>query len=260
MSGGWLRALTILLMLGGAAAAADAGDDGPRLPCGTAPYPAFAEPGAPPNVRAWSGKAAQGWIPPACIGWAPKEADMLVAVAGSFRLDGEIDAVLARLGAISAKKAVRYWSTTEKEWKPLVTDAYALGSSDPASRRADFAPAQWVAGQGLYYAQSDNRTSGTCVYREFVRGVYRDRVIVESENVSPLKKMMVTLFDQGAMQTAYVIERRAPGVWNFYSLTRTRMASALLPTGGEGSYINRSVAFFRYVAGIPTDQEPPAAR
>jgi hypothetical protein len=260
MTGRWLRALTIVLVLGGEAAAAWAADDGPRLPCGTAPYPAFAEPGAPPNVRAWRGKAAQGWTPPSCIGWAPKDADMLVALAGSFRLDGEIDAVLVRLGAISAKKAVRYWSTTEKEWKPLVTDAHALGSADPASKRGDFAPAQWVAGQSLYYAQSDNRTAGTCVYREFVRSVDRDRVIVETDNVSPLKKMMVTLFEPGAMQTAYVIERRAPGVWNFYSLTRTRMASALLPTGGEGSYINRSAAFFRYVAGIPTDQEPPAAR
>jgi hypothetical protein len=62
------------------------------------------------------------------------------------------------------------------------------------------------------------------------------------------------------MQTAYFLERREPGVWNFYSLTRTRMASSLLPTGSEASYINRAVAFFRHVAGIPTDQEPPGAR
>jgi hypothetical protein len=38
------------------------------------------------------------------------------------------------------------------------------------------------------------------------------------------------------------------------------MASSLLPTGGDASYINRAVAFYRLVAGIPTDQEPPAAR
>ena len=241
-------------------AAARGADDGPRLPCGIAPSPAFAEPGAPPNVRAWSGKAAKGWVPPACIGWAPLEADMLVAVAGSFRHDGEIDALLARIGAISAKKGVRYWSTTDKAWGALVTDAYALSGPDPELRRADFAPAQMVKGATLYYAQSDNRSAGKTVYRERVLTSDRDRVVIEQDNATPLKKMMVTLFDPGDLQMAYVIERRAPGVWGFYSLTRTRMASAMLPTGGEAPYINRAVAFFRYVAGIPTDQEPPAAR
>ena len=28
----------------------------------------------------------------------------------------------------------------------------------------------------------------------------------------------------------------------------------------RASYINRAVAVFRYLAGIPTDREPPAAR
>ena len=38
------------------------------------------------------------------------------------------------------------------------------------------------------------------------------------------------------------------------------MASAVLPVGSDASYINRAVAFYRLVAAIPTDQEPPAAR
>ncbi len=38
------------------------------------------------------------------------------------------------------------------------------------------------------------------------------------------------------------------------------MASSLLPTGSDASYINRSVALFRHLAGIPTDQDPPVAR
>jgi hypothetical protein len=258
----WLPCGFVLVgLVGGlAGAAARAGDDGPRLPCGAAPLPAYAEPGAPPNVRAWNGKAARAWAPPACSGWAAMEADMLVAVAGSFRHEGEIDTLLVRIGAISTKTNVRYWSTTEKVWQPLVTDAFALSGPDPAQRRADFSAAQIAAGQTLYYAQSDNRTGGPSVYRERVVAADRERLLVESENVTPLKKMMVTLFEPGDMQTVYVIERRAPDAWNFYSLTRTRMASSLLPTGGEASYINRAIAFFRFVAGIPTDQEPPAAR
>ncbi len=253
------RALVLVLLLAGLAPAR-AGDELPRLPCGTAPSPAFAEPGSAPNVRAWSGKAARAWEPPSCTGWTPMEAEMLVALAGSFRHVGEIDALLARVGAVSAKKGVRYWSTTEKSWQPLVNDAFALSGPDVAQRRADFSAASIKPGLTMYYAQNDNRTAGDSVFRERVVAADRDRLMVVSENVSPLKKMMVTLFEPGDMQTAYFIERRADGVWGFYSLTRTRMASPLLPIGGEASYINRSVALFRHIAGIPTDQEPPGAR
>ena len=74
---------------------------------------------------------------------------MLVALAGSFRYDGEIDGLLARIGAISAKKGVRYWSTTEKNWQMLVTDAFALSGPEASLRRADFKPAELAQGPGL---------------------------------------------------------------------------------------------------------------
>ena len=198
-------------------------------------------------------------MPPACTGWAASPADILVAVAGSFKHDGDIDVLLARIGAISAKSNVRYWSTTEKRWQPLVTEAFALSGPDAAQRREDFTPAQFAKGQTLHYAQSDNRSSGKTVYRERVLCVDRDRLAAVSENLTPVKMTLITLFDTGDMQTAYFVERRSPGVWNFYSLTRTRMASSLMPIGSDASYINRAVAFYRLVAAIPTDQEPPAA-
>lgn len=255
------RTLAIaMLALGIAAMPARAADASPRLPCGAAPLPAMAEPGAAPNVLALSGKPAQDWQPPGCTGWTTAGFDVVVAVAGSFRLDGEIDELLARVGAVSAKKGVRYWSTTDKAWHPLVTEAYALSDADPAHKRADFTPAQLTKGQSMYYAQSDNRSAGKTVYRERVLAADRDRLVMSSENLTPVKKMMLTLFDAGDLQAVYFIERRAPGVWGFYSLTRTRMASSMLPTGGEASYINRAVAVYRHIAGIATDQEPPAAR
>jgi len=34
----------------------------------------------------------------------------------------------------------------------------------------------------------------------------------------------------------------------------------VMPAAGDASYINRAVAFYRHIAGIPSDQEPPAAR
>jgi hypothetical protein len=261
MRAGFVQALAVAALLvsqGGMPVQAD--DDLPRLPCGTAPLPAYAEADAPPTVRSWSGKAARSFAPPPCTGWAAMEADMIVALAGSFLHDGGIEALSARIGAISAMKGVRYWSTTDKNWQLLVTDAYALDGPDASRRRDDFGAAQVVAGRTLYYAQSDNRTAGQTVYRDRVVAAEPDRLMIANENVAPLKKMLVTLFEPGEMQTVYIVERRAPGIWGFYSLTRVRMASILLPTGSDASYINRSVALFRHVAGIPTDKEPPAAR
>ena len=249
-----------MLVIALAALPAQAGDDDPRLPCGAAPQPAWAEPGQAPAVQAWRGAAARTWVPPACTGWPASGADLLVAVAGGFRHDGGIDALLARIGAISAKARVRYWSTTDKRWQPLVTEAFALSGPDAALRRDDFGAEQFIKGQSLYYAQSDNRSSGRTVYRERVLALDRERLAVASENLTPVKMTVVTLFEPGALQTAYFVERRAPGVWSFYSLTRTRMASSLMPIGSDAPYINRAVAFYRLVAGIPTDQEPPAAR
>jgi len=257
----WRATLAVVACLAGLAGAPlRAADELPRVPCGVAPVPAFAEPGTTPNVRVLKGKAARAWAPPPCTRWGAMEADMVVALAGSFRHDGDADTLLARVGAVSAKKGVRYWSTTEKTWQPLVNDAFALSGPDASLRRADFAASYFKAGQTLYFAQNDNRTAGDCVFRDSVLVVDRERLMISNENVTPLKKMLVTLFEPGDMQTVYLVERRAPGVWDFYSLTRARMASPLLPVGSESSYINRAVALFRHIAGIPTDQEPPVAR
>jgi len=40
---------------------------------------------------------------------------------------------------------------------------------------------------------------------------------------------------------------------------RTGKNASLLTAGYEASSINRAVAFYRYLAGIPTDKEPPAS-
>ena len=256
----WLAVSLVLALAAVVALPARAGDDAPRLPCGAAPLPAFAEPGQPPAVLAWSGKPAREWVPPGCTGWTTSGFDVLVAVAGSFKHDGEIDGLLLRIGAISAKSGVRYWSTTDKAWSPLVTEAFALSGPESVLRRPDFSAANFVKGQSLYFAQSDNRTAGKTVFRDQVLVSDRERVVIASENLTPVKKMMVTIFEPGDLQAVYFVERRSPGVWSFYSLTRTRMASRLMPHGSDASYINRAVAYYRLVAGIPTDLEPPAAR
>jgi hypothetical protein len=250
------------LVFGLLGAQAQGTDDAPRAPCGVVPLPAYAEPGAAPNVRAWGGgsKLAREWVAPACIGWATPGFDVLVAVSGSFKHEGETDQLLARIGAVSSMTGIRYWSTTDKAWRPLVTDAFALSGLDVGLKRPDFSATQFTKGQSLYFAQSDNRSTGKTVYRQRVLAADREHLCIESENATAVKMMMLTLFGPGDVQSVIFLDRRAPGVWSFYSLSRTRAGSSMLPGSHEASYINRAVAYYRHIAGVPTDQEPPAAR
>ena len=75
-----------------------------------------------------------------------------------------------------------------------------------------------------------------------------------------MRYFFVILFDPGEMQSIYFLDRESDNVWRYYSFTRTGRNASPLTTGHESSSINRAVAFYRYLAGIPSDQEPPAAR
>ena len=230
----------------------------PTPPCGGSVFPAYAELGEPPVVKVWSGGAlGASWNPPACTGWTSHGFRVLTAIAATFRNDGL--GFLERLGAISALTGIRYWSVSDKAWEPLVTMATALTGADPGAPRADFTAAEIAGGKDLFYAQSDNRSSGKVVYRIRVLENGPDRLRFEVENISLIKLWMVTLFGPGDLQSFHALDRRSPTSWTYYGLSRTGLAASALAGGHERSYENRAVAFYRFLAGIPTDLEPPVA-
>lgn len=116
-----------------------------------------------------------------------------------------------------------------------------------------------LGGGPLYFQQSDN-LSGKAIYRMRVASVSRDRLVFETENISTLRYLLIPLFQPGEMQSIYFLQQESPGVWNYYNLTRMGKNANRLMAGHDASSINRAVAFFRHWAGIPTDQEPPAAK
>jgi hypothetical protein len=87
-----------------------------------------------------------------------------------------------------------------------------------------------------------------------------DRLVVSTENVSTLRYLLIPLFQPGEIQSVYFLERESPDVWRYYSIARTGKNASSLTAGHEASSINRAVAYYRQMAGIPTDSEPPAAR
>ena len=66
----------------------------------------------------------------------------------------------ARAGAFSRQTESSYWKEKKKRWEQLYKAAAALGSSDPASKRPDFSPAEFGVGTPLYFVQDDTEPIG----------------------------------------------------------------------------------------------------
>ncbi|SRR5258706_3278228 len=253
-----LWALALFSLVSIAATAAVSVGEKPRPPCGVEPYPNYPALGAPPAITLWTQAELEAWSPPSCTAWPSGSATLVVGLAGRFREAGDADAMLARIGAISSLRDVRYWSITDKRWNTLFTRASALVGPDPKKPRGDFSAAEMRAGRDVYFVAADNRSKDDSISRLHMREAPNGHLIIETENVTPLRWMFFTFAAPGNVQTWYFIDREADGSWRFYSLTRVLYASSFFVrlVSGE-SYMNRAVAMYRHLAGIPTDREPP---
>jgi hypothetical protein len=232
----------------------------PQPPCGKEPVPPY--PGLDDSaiVKSWSkSDLGRDWRPPACIGWAAVGFTTLVTTIARFRHTSGAEGLLRHIGAISELAGIRYWSTTHKQWQTLIVNAYALSGLHPSQRREDFTPDEMKEGKVFYYVQADN-LSGKAIYRMHILEASPDRLVFDVENVSTMRYLFITLFQPGEMQSIYFLDRESENVWRYYSIVRTGKNASRLITGNESSAVNRAVAFYRYLVGIPTDQEPPAAR
>jgi hypothetical protein len=235
---------------------------GPQPPCGEQPTPAYPDLDNSPTVTFWSeSQFGRDWKPPACTGWTVSGYSTLITISARFRYGSGTDGLLRHIGSISELAGTRYWSTTHKQWQTLVVSSHALTGPPPSYRRQDFTSDEMQAGKVFYLEQADN-LSGTAIYRLRVREASADRVVFDIENVSVMRYFFVTLFHPGAMQSIYFLDRESDNVWRYYSMARSGRNASRLATGPghESSSINRAVAFYRALVGIPTDQEPPAAR
>jgi hypothetical protein len=257
---GLLFAVLLALLFGAPSSVAATDTAPPRLPCGVESYPAPPALDAPPNAALWTGAMLdEGWRPPACTGWRAAPTTLVVALAGHFSNRGDVDAMWARIGKISALREVRYWSVTDKQWDALFTQATSLDGPKPSAHRGDFSSTEIQGGGDLYFLSTDNRLQKDVVNRIRAKEAGAQRIVLEVTNVSPLRWLGWTMVPAGDMQTLYILERQADGSWQFYSLTRILNASSLLSRLVTGpSYVNRAVAMYRYIADISTDRDPPA--
>jgi len=232
---------------------------GPQPPCGTGSVPPYPGLDDPAIVKSWSMSDVGGdWRPPACTGWTATGFATLVTTTARFRQTSDSESLLRHIGAISELTGVRYWSTTHKKWRTLIVDAYALSGLQSGRHREDFAPDEMKQGSVLYFEQADN-LSGKATYRIHVAEASANRIVFDVENVSAMHYFVLTVFRPGDVQSIYFLDRESDNVWRYYSMVRTNGANRLI-AGNESSAVNRAVALYRHLVGIPTDQEPPAAR
>ena len=231
---------------------------GPQPPCGAEPQPPFPTLDASPLVRVWKSTELRDWKPPACTGWSVSDSPTIVAVAARFRFAGGIEGLRHRIGAVSEAKGMLYWSATQKRWQKLILDAYASPGPE-GNRRPDFSIDEIAEGRTLFLDQEDN-VFGRAVYRMRIRSASAGRLVFDVENAAAIRYLMIPLFEPGQVQSIYDLEQESADVWRYYGIARSSGKAGGLIAGYEASAINRAVAFYRHLAGIPTDQEPPASR
>lgn len=231
----------------------------PMPPCDGSPHPAYAALDAPLNVAVWTtSELPVTWTPPSCTGWSSKKVAVLVAAAGRFQHKGDTTFLLQRLTAVSDLTTIRYWSASRGGWHDLIDHAFALKTEDQQSRRTNFSLSELQPGNALYFWQ-EGSSMETGVRRMQILDRQAGRLVFDVENISPVRLFFVTLFKPGDLQVRYVITRESANTWRYYSLFRASGSDNPLVAHYKRSYINRTVAMFRYLAGIPTDREPPAA-
>jgi len=233
----------------------------PVAPCGSDPYPLYAAPGPLPALALWQeGELPAGWAPPACTGWVPREDVVVFAVAARFKHEGSFEDLLARAGAFSRQTEIRRWNLKTGRWEQQYEASAALGNPDPESHRQDFRPAEFVAGALLYFMQDDTESLGPIVHELTVRERTADRIVITTRNVNKGKVHFIPVIDPGGLEGLFIVEREAGSIWHYYSLTRVHLLipDAMAPSPKD--YLNKGVALFRFMVGIATDTEPPAAR
>jgi Family of unknown function (DUF6675) len=233
---------------------------GPQPPCGTEsilPYPSLED---APVVKSWSRSAlGQDWEPPPCSGWTQVGFSTLVTIAAQFHYIHGTEGLLQHIGAISELTGLRYWSTTHRQWRTFIVNAFALSDSRLGQRRADFTADELRLGKVFYFEQIDN-LSGQTVYRMKIVDASANRIVFEVENASTMHYHLIPVFHPGELQSMYFLDRESDTVWRFYSIMRTGKSASGLIARNESSSINRAVAFYRHLVGIPDTQEPPGAR
>lgn len=256
-----LRLATVFAACGCVIASADARANvlTPLPPCAGEAVSARTLAETQPSVTIWHTPASpDGWQLAGCSGFAPPSNAVLIEVAGRLQHDGDALSLLERIGSVTSQSEMLYWSVGHGDWRKLLADAAALSGPDPALRRADFKLDELRPGARLYTLYDDEEKPGPTVFETDIREAGPDGFITVMRNTTAMRLMGFSIADPGEISSMLSITRVAPGEFDYYALTAVALAPMAAAMTSDASHVNRAVASFRYLAGIPGDRDPPA--
>ncbi|MEZ5848481.1 MAG: DUF6675 family protein [Geminicoccaceae bacterium] len=222
--------------------------------------PESAGPGAEPSVIVLDeADAIAAYALPACLGLRFETPPATLVALRASPANTSLDQVIARIAAFSTLETVRYWSKSRQEWRLLVSETQALSGPDPEQAGTDPAPGELVTGAVFFALQDDSDPLSAIVMRMEVVRRDENAIVITFENVTASTMMGLTVLPVGSLRSVVAVERNGEDGLDFYLLSgnSANLPAWLLPA--KASHINRAVAVYRHLAGIPSDAEPPAA-
>jgi hypothetical protein len=225
--------------------------------------PAPAASPAPCQSPVWPESVPAGYIPavligrvsdfvgdpgsPNCFEWDSRRFSEVAAIRGLIDASNA-SSLLARLGAISHFTGMRYWSVTDHRLEVLITAAFAIRPATPSDPRPDYSQQEMWPGQELPFSEHDNRLSEAVIYR--MRVIERDErhFVVDISNVTPVKRLLFTLFSPGDIRTVFSVFQARPGVWACIALSGLNASGVASLVENPKSHLNRLIALYGQLA------------
>ena len=224
--------------------------------CGAAPPPAYPPADKPPLVQSWLQDGHQDGPMPDCRGLRDRDFELLVRLTASYADPGDLEAQLARVGAVSSLRGATYWSFSDRKRLVLFQEAFAVDAAGSLRPRADFSAAELRSGAELHYVHSDNRSSKLSPYSLRLVQVTHEAFQVHVENTNDMRYLGMLLVASREMQWSFTIERLGAGRWGYRSLLGIRHLHLGRAEQHRLSNLARCAAMFDLLAGRQTDIEP----
>ena len=223
--------------------------------CGTAAAPAYPAPDKPAVVESWLLDGRRDGATPDCSALQGRDFELLVRLTASFNGPGDIDALLLRLGAVSALKGASYWSYTDHKRQPLFKEAFAVDKPGSIQPRPDYTAAELRGGLELPFVHNDNRSSHLSPYGMRLVKATPDMLQLQVENLSDMRMFGLLLVGARESQWSVTIERLGAGRWGYRSLLAQRRLRLGRSEQHRLSNLARCVAMFDLLAARQTEIE-----
>ena len=172
----------------------------------------------------------------------------------------DLGPIIERLARVSDLEQLRYWSTSRQTWRRLYDVAHAVRSADDLTRIPDPEPADLVEGASFHSLQDDNDPVSAVVVTMTIRQRREDSLLATFRNATSGRFLGLRVLPAGSAESMLHLHRTDRGTLLLRLVSRTTADLPVWMLPSTNSHANRAVAFYRYLAGIPTDQEPPARR